>query len=168
MQSQGKLAGIDFGRVRIGVAITDPDRTMAFPYEVYTRRNERLDDDYFRRFAQEERISQFVVGFPLHCDGRPGDVAEEARRFGEHLTELTGKPVVYMDERFTSVEAGGILRETNWTMKKRKKKLDAIAAQIMLTNYLERGQTATTIEEALDDAPSDDPESNPQETPNDE
>lgn len=147
----GRLAGIDYGTVRVGIAICNEDRTMAFPYEVYTRRNPKLDADYFRRFAKEERIVQFVVGLPLHCDGRAGDSAQGAREFGAWLSELTGLPAVYIDERFTSVEAGELLREANLTNKKRKKRLDAVAAQILLTNYIERGQVGTDQNEALED-----------------
>ena len=92
-----------------------------------------------------------MVGLPLHCDGRAGDSAEGARRFGAWLGELTGLPVVYIDERFTSVEAGELLRGANLTNKKRKKRLDAVAAQILLSNYLERGQIGTDRNEALED-----------------
>ncbi len=152
--SSGKLAGIDYGTVRIGVAITDPDRKMAFPYEVYTRRNPKLDADYFRQLTQDERIVMFVLGLPMHCDGREGTSAQGARQFGDWLGALTGKPVVYIDERFTSVEAGDILRQGNWTMKKRKKKLDAIAAQILLTHYIERGEPLPEEDQALDDLPA--------------
>lgn len=148
---RGRLAGIDYGTVRVGISICDEDRTMAFPYEVYTRRGPKADADYFRRFAKDERIVQFVVGLPLHCDGRVGDSAEGARQFGAWLGELTGLPVVYIDERFTSVEAGELLRGANLTNKKRKKRLDAVAAQILLSNYLERGQIGTDRNEALED-----------------
>ena len=150
--SPGKLAGIDYGTVRIGVAITDPDRTMAFPFESYTRRNERLDDDYFRSLAESERIVKFVVGLPIHLDGRMSEKAVEAQKFGTRLAEITGRPVEYMDERFTSVEAGGYLREAKMTSKKRKARVDKIAAQILLTHYLERGCIGTETPESLDDA----------------
>ena len=148
---RGKLAGIDYGTVRIGVAITDPDRTMAFPFESYTRRNEKRDADYFRALAEEERIVKFIVGLPLHLDGRMSEKAVEAQAFGAKLAEITGRPVEYMDERFTSVEAGGILREAKMTTKKRKARVDKIAAQILLTHYLERGCVGTETPESLDD-----------------
>lgn len=150
----GKLAGIDFGSVRIGVAISDPERIIASPYEIYVRKNPRLDAEYFRRFAQEERIVRFVVGLPLHLDGRVSEKAKEAMAFGAWLTELTGLPVDYMDERFTSVEAGYYLREAKMTLKQRKKRTDKIAAQILLSNYIERGCRGTEIPESLDDEPS--------------
>ena len=148
---KGKLAGIDYGTVRIGIAISDPDRIIASPYEIYTRKNERLDAEYFKRFAREERIVRFVVGFPIHLDGRISEKAREALAFGVWLTELTGLPVDYMDERFTSVEAGHYLREAKMTLKQRKKRTDKIAAQILLANYIERGCHGTEIPESIDD-----------------
>ena len=151
-EEKGKLAGIDFGTVRIGIAISDPDRIIASPYEIYTRKNERLDAEYFKRFAREERIVRFVVGFPIHLDGRVSEKAREALAFGAWLEELTGLPVDYMDERFTSVEAGYYLREAKMTLKQRKKRTDKIAAQILLANYIERGCRGTDLPESLDDA----------------
>ena len=147
----GKLAGIDFGTVRIGIAVSDPDRIIASPSEIYTRKNERLDAEYFKRFVREERIVRFVVGFPIHLDGRVSEKAREALAFGAWLTEQTGLPVDYMDERFTSVEAGYYLREAKMTLKQRKKRTDKIAAQILLANYIERGCRGTDLAESLDD-----------------
>lgn len=149
---RGRLAGIDYGTVRIGVAITDPDRTMAFPYEIYVRKNEKRDAEYFRALAENEKIVQFVVGLPLHLDGRVSEKALEARAFGRWLTELTGRPVDFMDERFTSVEAHGLLQGSKMTLKKRKARIDKIAAQILLTHYLERGCVGTQTAESLDDS----------------
>jgi putative Holliday junction resolvase len=149
----GKLAGIDFGSVRIGIAISDPQRIIASPYEVYTRKNERLDDEYFRRLAEEEQIVRFVVGLPLHLDGRVSEKAKEALDFGARLSKLTGKPVDFMDERFTSVEAGYYLRQAKMTLKQRKKRTDKIAAQVLLANYIERGCRGTDLPESLDDEP---------------
>lgn len=148
---KGRLAGIDYGTVRIGVAICDPERTMALPYLVYVRRTEKLDDDFFRRFAQDERIVKFVVGLPIHLDGRLSARALEAKTFGERLAALTGLAVDYMDERFTSVEAIESIQPAHWTTKKRKKKIDAVAAQILLEHYLQRGCVGTDAPESIDD-----------------
>ncbi len=150
-REKGKLAGIDYGSVRIGVAVSDPDRIIASPYEIYIRKNDRLDGEYFIRLAKEERIVRFVVGLPLHLDGRVSEKAREALAFGARLSELTGLPVDYMDERFTSVEAGYYLREAKMTLKQRKKRTDKIAAQILLANYIERGCRGTDLPESLDD-----------------
>lgn len=136
---RGKVGGIDFGTVRIGVAIGDLEVGMASPHENYTRRNERLDAAYFATLAREERLVRWVVGLPVHLHGGESQKSAEAREFGAWLTEKTGVPVEFYDERYTSSEATEMLRSSNLSPKQRKAKLDALAAQIMLTAYLESG-----------------------------
>ncbi|MCL2119264.1 MAG: Holliday junction resolvase RuvX, partial [Planctomycetaceae bacterium] len=96
-------------------------------------------------------VTQFVVGLPLHLSGGLSEKAQEAIAFGQWLGELTGVPVDYYDERYTSVEAEGYLIEANVTRKKRKQKLDKLAAQILLTSYLESGCRGTSRYLPLDD-----------------
>jgi putative Holliday junction resolvase len=133
----GRVAGIDFGTVRIGIAVSDADRTIASPYETYTRRGTAADRDYFLRLVRDERIVRFVVGLPVHLDGRESGKSVEARRFGAWLAEATGVEVEYFDERFTTHEAELALAEAQLTKKQRKARLDKLAAQIMLAAYLE-------------------------------
>lgn len=148
---KGKIAGIDFGTVRIGVAMCDPERIMAFPYEIYRRRNEKLDLQYFQELVKNERIVHFVLGLPLHNNGDLSDKAREAIEFGNKLAEATGLSIDFMDERFTSHEAEFYLRQGNYKAKQRKARLDAVAAQIILETYLERGCVGTSEFIALDD-----------------
>ena len=133
----GRVAGIDYGTVRVGIAITDPDRMLASPLENYTRRNEFKDTEYFRQLVAEENVTLFVVGLPIHLDGRESEKSIEARAYGQWLTEITGIPTTYFDERFTSAEAEQHLLGAALTKKRRKKRLDMLAAQIMLSAYLE-------------------------------
>jgi putative holliday junction resolvase len=140
---RGRVAGIDYGHVRIGIAISDPDRTIASPLENYTRRGIDQDGQRFRRLAAEEGVVLFVVGLPLHLDGGESQKSQEARRFGAWLGELTGVPVEFFDERFTSREAEQFLLAADMTRKRRKKRMDMLAAQIMLSAYLESGQGST-------------------------
>jgi putative Holliday junction resolvase len=135
--SQGRLAGIDYGTVRIGVAVTDFDQRLASPFENYTRRGEAADSRYFRQLADEERIERFIVGLPVHLSGDESAKSLEARRFGEWLGKVTGRPIEFFDERYTSIEAERLLLDMQLTKKKRKQKLDKLAAQILLTAYLE-------------------------------
>ncbi|TWT77752.1 putative Holliday junction resolvase [Posidoniimonas polymericola] len=134
-----RVAGIDYGTVRIGIAIGDLEVSMASPYENYNRRSERLDAQYFKQLANEERLARWVVGLPVHLNGDESQKSLEARQFGRWLIELTGVPVDYFDERYTSAHAEEILQAANLTKKKRQARLDALAAQIMLTAYLESG-----------------------------
>ena len=140
----GRAAGIDYGDVRIGIAISDPSRKLASPLENYTRRGESQDAARFCRLVADEDVKLFVVGLPIHLDGRESRKSEEARRFGKWLTEKTGVPVEFFDERFTSVEAEGLLLGADLTRKRRKARRDMLAAQIMLSAYLESHGSDTT------------------------
>ena len=145
-----RIAGIDFGTVRIGIATADLAVGIAGPYETYTRRSERLDAEYFRRLATEERIGRFVVGLPVHLSGGESQKSGEARAFGEWLGKLTGVPVEFFDERYTSAEAESLLLDAGLTKKRRKERLDQLAAQIMLTAYLEAGARGQDDPESLE------------------
>ncbi len=134
-----RIAGIDYGTVRIGIATADLEVGIAGLYETYTRRNEKLDAQYFAELAQQERLARFVVGLPVHLSGNESQKSREARQFGAWLEKLTGVPVDYFDERYTSSEAETILGDAQLSKKKRKARLDQLAAQIMLTAYLEAG-----------------------------
>ncbi|HEV3417117.1 MAG TPA: Holliday junction resolvase RuvX [Pirellulales bacterium] len=147
----GRLAGIDYGTARIGIAVTDPEQRLASPLENYTRRGEAADAAYFKRLATEERIARFVVGLPIHLDGRESQKSAEARQFGAWLERATGIPVVFFDERFTSAEAEHHLTAAKLTKKKRKARLDKLAAQIMLSAYLESGDSGQERPKGLDD-----------------
>lgn len=160
-QGQGRIAGVDFGTVRIGVAISDPSRTFSSPYENYTRKSKAKDGEYFRRIVDEEQIECFVVGLPVHLDGRESQKSTEARAFAKWLGETTKRDVALFDERFTSAHAKQLLAEGNFTRKKRKNRLDMIAAQILLAAYLEAGCPVNTDSNTgIDDDPGD-PQLNP-------
>ena len=137
--SSTRIAGIDYGTVRIGIATADLEVGIAGPYENYHRRSEKLDGEYFLQLARQERIARFVVGLPVHLSGNESQISREAREFGAWLEALTGVPVEYFDERYTSAEAEEVLGDAQLTKKQRKARLDQLAAQIMLTAYLESG-----------------------------
>jgi putative Holliday junction resolvase len=144
----GRVAGIDYGTVRIGIAVSNPERTIASPVENYTRRSLEQDAERFRRLAADERIVLFVVGLPIHLDGGESQKSFEARQFGKWLGETTGVAVEFFDERFTSHEAEEFLLAADMTRKRRKKRLDMLAAQIMLSAYFEsQARTGDAAEE---------------------
>jgi putative Holliday junction resolvase len=150
IQTTGRIAGIDYGTVRIGIATADLDVGIASPYETYNRRSTALDGEYFRTLAKEERLLKFVVGLPVHTSGHDSQKSQEARQFGQWLAELTQLPVEYFDERYTSLEAEQILSQANFTKKRRKARIDQLAAQIMLSAYLEAGAKGQISPEGLD------------------
>jgi putative Holliday junction resolvase len=138
MPARGPVLGLDYGSRRIGMAVSDPEGEFAFPVGVLTRRGLRRDLDALRRLAQERGVTQIVVGLPLHLDGRQGTEAEAARAFASALAQATGLPVDLLDERWTTREAERALRETEPRGRKRREKLDAAAAAILLRTWLAR------------------------------
>src|SRR5262245_1745426 len=144
------IAVVDFGTVRVGIALADTELGIAGPYENYTRRSTALDGEYFATLAREERIGRFVVGLPVHLHGGESQKSAEAREFGDWLVKLTGIPVEYFDERFTSAEAERILGMAELTKKQKKARRDQLAAQIMLTAYLEAGGSGQDDPGAID------------------
>ena len=147
---EGRVAGIDYGSVRIGIAISDPGRTIASPFQTHTRHSPEQDAVFFRRLAEEQSVSQFVVGLPVHLDGRESQKSAECRRFGKWLQEVTGVPVVFFDERFSTAEAERLLAAGSLSSAKRKKRIDRLAAQIILAAYLESDQAGQENPGALD------------------
>ena len=145
-----RIAGIDFGTVRIGVATADTEVGIAGPYENYTRRTAALDAGYFAALAKDERIERFVVGLPVHLHGGESQKSTEARAFGKWLNEVTGVPVEFFDERFTTSEADEVLNAAKLTKKQRQARRDQLAAQIMLTAYLESGGRETSEPQSID------------------
>ncbi len=146
----GRLAGIDYGTVRVGIAVTDARQSLASPYAIYARKNPAADALFFQRFVTEEKVVGLVVGLPVHLDGRESQKSREAREFGQWLGSVTKVPVEFFDERFTTAEADQFLGAAKLTKKRRKARRDKLAAQIMLTAYLE-SSSSRGEPERLDD-----------------
>ncbi|MCU0958527.1 MAG: Holliday junction resolvase RuvX [Pirellulaceae bacterium] len=146
----GRLAGIDFGTVRIGVALCDAHQTLASPHAIYTRRSARQDAVFFHQLVAEQDVVGFVVGLPLHLSGQESAKSREVRQFADWLAEVTGRPVRLWDERFTTRDAESLLGVGQLTRKQRQARRDKVAAQLLLSDYL----SATRREDfpaALDD-----------------
>jgi putative Holliday junction resolvase len=151
VKQRTRLLGVDFGTVRIGLAVTDAERRISSPLETWTRRGPEADTRYFRSLVEEEEIGAIVVGLPIHLSGHEGGKAREAQQFGRWLAEITALPVYYWDERFTTVQAEQFLLDAGLTKKRRKGRLDRVAAQILLQSYLEVGCPTDYQPGALDD-----------------
>jgi putative holliday junction resolvase len=136
---RARLLGVDYGTVRIGLAITDADRIIASPLEIRERQGPEKDAAFFRSLIEREQVVGLVVGLPLHTTGREGIKAEEARAFGAWLGEVTGLSVIFADERFSTAFAESALWAAGLTHKKRKARRDAVAAQVMLQAFIEAG-----------------------------
>jgi putative Holliday junction resolvase len=134
-----RILGLDYGTRRVGAALSDPGRTIAFPIEVYVLRETKHDGPHYRELVEENEVDRIVIGLPLHTSGRESQVAALARIFGDWLAAVTERPVVYYDERYSTVEAEQRLIDAGLTRQKRKSLRDQLAAQIMLQGYLDAG-----------------------------
>jgi putative Holliday junction resolvase len=140
-----RILGFDFGTRRIGAAVSDPTQTIAFPLELHEWRGTEHDARHYRALVQENDVERIVVGLPLHTSGREGRLSSQARTFGGWLATVTGLPVVYYDERYTTVEAEHRLIDAGVTRQRRKALRDKLAAQIMLQSYLDAGCVASDV-----------------------
>lgn len=133
----GKKIGLDVGDVRIGIAVSDMLGMIANARESYTRKGLEKDLRYFTDLAKAENADAFVLGLPKNMDGTEGERVEVTREFGDKLHEFSGLPVVYMDERLSTVAAERMLIQADVRRVKRKKVIDKVAACIILQNYLD-------------------------------
>ena len=131
-----KILAVDLGKARTGLAVCDEGEILASPVAVITQYNrEKLAQEVAAK-ARELAVGELVVGLPRNMDGSEGESAQGAREFAAVLGELTGLPVVLRDERLTTVTAHGYLNDTNTRGKKRKAVVDAVAAVVILEEYL--------------------------------
>ena len=138
----GRVAGIDYGRRRIGIAVCDGQRILASPLCVHETGGDReADAAFFRRLAGDEAVVGFVVGLPVHADGTPSAMSVEVERFGAWLGRITGLPVAFHDERYSSREAAGLLAGVGLSRGAKKERADAVAAQVVLASWLDAQQT---------------------------
>jgi putative pre-16S rRNA nuclease len=138
-----RILAVDVGARRVGLAISDATATLARPLETIAVQSDREAVDRVARrvadlAAEDDGLATIVVGLPVHLDGTPSDEATRVRAFVASLAQRTTLPIDVADERLTSREAESRLavRERDW--RKRKQKLDAAAAAIILQDYLDR------------------------------
>ena len=145
-----RILGIDPGKVRIGLAISDAERRLASPLAVYTRKDDEQDAKFFKELVAQEEVGLLVIGLPVHTTGREGAQAQAARSFGAKLHTWTGLPCFFWDERFTTRFAESELWSAGLTHKRRKQRRDKVAAQMLLQSYLEAGCPMESAIRALD------------------
>ena len=138
-----RILALDYGRRRIGLAISDELGLTAQPLPVLQRKNRREDTSRLREIADANGVARIIVGLPLHLSGRHGEMAEEASLFASRLAKELGLPVEQLDERLTSWEAEQLAKHS---ASGKRAHLDSISAAILLREYLEaksvRGESA--------------------------
>jgi putative holliday junction resolvase len=141
----GKWLGIDYGDVRIGVAVSDALGIIARGLETIRWNGRDLDWAIGRleTLAREQYVCGLVVGIPRRTDGKVGDSERKARNLAAVLGERTGLPVVLLDERYTTVLATRLMRESGRQASRSRGVIDQVAAQVILQEYLESRRNDT-------------------------
>jgi putative Holliday junction resolvase len=132
-----RYLGVDYGKVRVGIAISDETESMATPLEVLPIKPFRKFIGAMKRIIRDNEVSCIVVGIPRNMDGSYGLSADAARDFASRLRETLTVPIEAFDERLTTVQAAKSLREAGKNTKKQKDQIDSAAAQIILQTYLD-------------------------------
>ncbi|HEX3375313.1 MAG TPA: Holliday junction resolvase RuvX [Candidatus Acidoferrales bacterium] len=147
----GVILAIDYGKKRLGLALSDEFGITSRPFATWTRINRRRDLARLRELVRQEKIRRIIVGLPLHLDGRPSEMSEETRSFALRVEKAIGIPVEMVDERLSSWEAKETVAQINSGKRMRnssrraeptkKNPIDDIAAAIILRDYLDRVRT---------------------------
>ena len=132
-----KILGLDYGEARIGVAISDIMGILASPLDTICEKDREKQLEKTAAVAREHGVCKIVVGYPRHMDGTIGHRAQYTQEFARELSEILSVPYVMWDERLSSTEAHRILESGGVSGKKRKTKVDKIAAVIILQGYLD-------------------------------
>ncbi len=136
----GRILALDYGERRIGLAVSDPTRTIARSLPTISRRTGRRPP-YAKilDLLQEWEAQQIVIGLPVESSGEEGEPAANVRSFGEEISRRSGLPVAYWDERFTSARAEREISRLGLTASARREKerIDAMAATLILQAFLD-------------------------------
>ena len=134
----GKLIGVDYGDVRTGIASSDLLGLMASAVGTIKPGGMRNTAEEVAKIAKEQNAVGIVVGLPKNMDGSEGPRAEVVRAFADLLKAETALPIYFEDERMTTMEANRFLSATETYGKKRKEKVDALSAELILQSWLDR------------------------------
>jgi putative Holliday junction resolvase len=152
MEIRRRILGIDLGKARIGVAVSDELGMLAHPVETIAASNDaarRIDE-----IVREKNAERVIVGLPRHMNGTAGVGAAEALAFVEKLRALLPCEVVTWDERLTTIAATRALRESGQKVRNSRSVVDQVAAQMILQGYLDRLQAVRGPETSLDTSDS--------------
>lgn len=132
-----RILGIDYGDVHVGLALSDPLELTAQPLGQYRLRGDKENTAYFGDLIRRHGVAEIVIGFPLRLDGSPGRRAEKTRSFAAWLEKACGLPVVLWDERLTTRQAIGIMREQKVRTREKQMVEHQISAALILQAYLD-------------------------------
>ena len=139
-----RVLALDVGDRRIGVALSDPTGLLASPLSTITRKGQDADVDEVLGLAAANDVPEIVVGMPVSLSGRKGAQAARTTAFAEELRRKTDIPVVFADERYSTVQAERSLRESGVQPSRDKARVDAAAAAVILQSYLDARRATTS------------------------
>lgn len=131
------IMSVDYGDSRTGIALCDRLESLAFPVTVIHESYDVKLAEKISVIVKEKKPDRIVVGLPKNMDSSEGSRAEKCRAFSQLIYEKTGVETVLWDERLTTVSAHNYLNATNTRGKKRKETVDAVAATIILQDYID-------------------------------
>ena len=140
LNTKGAILGVDFGDKRTGLAVCDPSRIIASAIGVVSPGGIEKTALAVADVARERAVSAIVIGLPVNMDGSEGGRAARYRKFARLLDEALEEtiPICLFDERMTTMTAARFLNETNTRGAKRKEVIDALSAQIILQNFIDK------------------------------
>jgi len=131
------VLALDYGKRRIGLAISDELGFTAQGLETFERTTVREDLKRLADLVRQHGAGLILMGDPVHLSGRQGRQSERVREFAERLSEAAGVPVEFWDERLTTVEAQRVLKDSGISSRKRARAVDRLSAVLLLGSYLE-------------------------------
>lgn len=135
-----RILAIDYGRKRMGLALSDPLQMTAQPLFTMVRTNRRNDLRRLREICRKQGVARILMGHPLHITGEAGEMADEAAQFAARLQKELGIEVKLADERLTSWEAEQIVAQQKSSSRCKKSFIDDVAAAVLLREYLDRNR----------------------------
>ncbi|MFC1809909.1 Holliday junction resolvase RuvX [Patescibacteria group bacterium] len=150
---KGKILGLDWGAKRIGVAVSDEERQMAFGRTSIENKSNEFIISEIKLICDAENIREIVLGYPLNMEGNKTKTTKKVEAFGALLSQKLQITIKYQDERLTSVESDSIITSLDMKKDKRKKESDIIAASLILKNYLDLHREKGTDQKGPYDSP---------------
>jgi putative Holliday junction resolvase len=148
-----RMLGVDFGRARIGVAISDELGMLAHPLETIPGKNVDAAVKRVAAIAREREVERVVLGLPRHMSGEAGTAAAEVNAFADKLRPLLACELVLWDERLTTTAANRALRDAGQKTRHTRGVVDQVAAQMILQGYLDRAQASRGFDRPEESAP---------------